>query len=59
MANRIRCDPATGVVSRLGTAFVLTSDNIGVVLDSVAGGSATMAGRRHAGDLQRCGHDRI
>jgi hypothetical protein len=34
MANRIRCDPAIGVVSRLGTAFVLTSDNIGLVLDS-------------------------
>jgi integrase/recombinase XerC len=31
MANRIRCDPATGVVSRAGTAFVLASEHIGLV----------------------------
>jgi len=59
MANRIGCDHATGVVSRLGTAFVLTSDNIGLVLDSVAGASAMTAGRRHAGGLRRCDGDRI
>jgi len=44
MANRIRCDPAIGVVSRLGTAFVLTSDDIGMVPDSVPEGSAMSAG---------------
>jgi hypothetical protein len=59
MANRIRCDPATGVVSRLGTVFVLTRDNIGLVPDWVPDGSAMTAGRRHTGDLRRCGHDRI
>ena len=59
MANRIGCDHATGVVSRLGTAFVLTSDNIGVVLDSVAGAFAMTAGCRHAGDLRCCGLARI
>jgi hypothetical protein len=59
MANRIGCDPATGVVLGLGTAFVLTCDDIVLVLDSVAGASAMTAGRRHAGDLQRCGIARI
>jgi hypothetical protein len=44
MANRIRCDLATGVVSRLGTAFVLTSDNNGLVSDSGPDASAMTAG---------------
>ena len=59
MANRIRCDPAIGVVPRLGTAFVLTCDSIGLVLVSVPGAAAMAPGGRHAGGLRRCDDMRI
>ena len=59
MANRIRCDPAIGVLSRWGTAFVLTSDDIGLVPDSVPDASAMGAGGRHAGGLRRYDDDGI